>query len=153
MSTITEAWQRAQQLHRSGQLQQAALLYQQIVDFDPQHAGAWHRQGVAAYQLTNYQLAADCLNRAIGLTPNAAEVHSDLGVVYRVWQKLDESVVCYRRALELKPDSPEIHNNLGVALREQGRMDDAVACYCRALELKPDYAEAHSNLGLTCITF
>ena len=147
MSTIAEAWRHAQKLHRSGQLQQATLLYQQIIDFDPQHAGAWHLLGVAACQLTNYQMAADCLNCAVGFAPNSAEVYSDLGVVYRRSQRLDEAVACYRRALELKPDSPEIYNNLGLALCLQRKPDEAVACYRRALDLRPGCAGMRHSLG------
>ena len=60
------------------------------------------------------------------LRPDLAEIHINLGVVFKEQEKLDEAVACYRRALELRPDFAELHVNLGVALKDQGKLEEAL---------------------------
>jgi len=45
------------ELHRQGQLDQAANLYQQILEIDSGHLDALHLGGVVAHQLGNYNEA------------------------------------------------------------------------------------------------
>ena len=49
--------QKAMELHRQGQLDQAANLYQQILEIDSGHLDALHLGGVVAHQLGNYNEA------------------------------------------------------------------------------------------------
>jgi tetratricopeptide (TPR) repeat protein len=85
--------------------------------------------------------------RALGLKPELAEAHNNLGYALRQEGSLEPAVPHYEQALRLKPDWPEVHNNLAIALQEQGRMKEAVGHYERALLLNPGPAEVQQNLG------
>ena len=61
----------------------------------------------------------------IGVKPDYAEVHSNLGNALKDQGKLEEAIACCRKALQLKPDYAEAHCTLGVALKEQGKLDEA----------------------------
>jgi tetratricopeptide (TPR) repeat protein len=147
MATISETLAAAVAHHQAGRLQAAERLYRQILAIEPNQPDALHLLGVLVHQLGDHAMAAQYIGRAIGVKPDAAAFHNNLGNVFKAQQKLDDALASYRRAVELKPDFAEARYNLGVALQEQGKLDDAVASYRRALELKPDYAEAHNNLG------
>ena len=86
---------------------------------------------------------------AIGLEPNDAITHTNLGIALRNQGKLDEAVVEHRAAIRLRPNDAEAHTYLGVALAIQGKLDDAIAEHRAAILLKPDLALAHTNLGIT----
>ena len=51
--------------------------------------------------------------QAIGIKPDLAEAHSNLGVALREQGKVDEAVAACRQAIDIKPDYAEAHSNLG----------------------------------------
>jgi tetratricopeptide (TPR) repeat protein len=147
MVTIPEALAIATQHHQAGRLQAAEQIYRQILQAEPSHADAWHLLGLAASQQGRYEVAIECIGRAIGCDGAQAAFHSNLAGVYRALHRIPEAVACLRRALVLKPDDAGANYNLGLALKDQGKADEAVACLRRALELAPDVAKVHNNLG------
>jgi len=104
-------------------------------------------RGVALHQAGRLDEAIACYHQALGLRPDLAPAHNNLGNALCEQNKFDEAESSYRRGLALQPDQAELHNNLGTLLFEQERLDDAVTCYRNALALAPGYAEAHNNLG------
>jgi Flp pilus assembly protein TadD len=55
---------------------------------------------------------------AIGINPDYAEVHSNLGNALREEGKLDEAIAAYRQAIGLNPAYAEAHCNLGTARKD-----------------------------------
>ena len=72
-----------------------------------------------------------------------------LGVIYKLTDRLPESIDANRHALLLSPDDWEVHSNLGDALREFGELEESEVLLRRGISLNPDFAEAFNNLGLT----
>jgi len=147
MAATAETLAAAVKHHRAGRLQTAEHVCRQILEADPNHAGALHLLGLIAHQVGKQEVAVDCIRLAIAANPHAGSFHFSLGAAYEALQKLPEAVSSYRRAVQLMPKLAEAHNNLGNILRSQGKLDAAVAAYRQAVEIKPGYAAAHSNLG------
>lgn len=139
-------------LHRSGQLAPARDFYRLAVDADPLHADGWHLLGVAHAQSDEPRVAADLVQRAIGLMPNTPLYHNSLGNIRRALGDLEGARASLEKALKLKADYPEALNNLGVVEKDSARPGRALELYRKALALKPDYADAHSNLGALLLT-
>ena len=59
--------------------------------------------------------------QAIGLKPDYAEAHSNLGSALNDQGKLDEAIAAFRQAIGIKPDYAEAHSNLGNALQGPGQ--------------------------------
>lgn len=147
MATIAEAMNLAVQLHQAGNLNQAEVIYQQVLQADSRHAQALHMLGVIAHQRGKSAEAIALIGKALALRPHDAALHANLGTVLQECGRTDEAVAHYREALRLRPDYPEAHNNLGNALRAQGKLVDAVFHYQQAIQLWPNYDQAHNNLG------
>jgi predicted O-linked N-acetylglucosamine transferase (SPINDLY family) len=148
MATIPEALQVALQHHQAGRLEQAEVIYRQILQVQPQHPDALHLLGVLAHHVGQHEQAVRYIGQAIALDSRRPEFHNNLGEAYRATGKLAEAVTHYQRALALQPTYSDAHNNLGVTLQAQGHLDQAIAHYQRALALRSDYAEVHCNLGV-----
>jgi tetratricopeptide (TPR) repeat protein len=144
---VQELLTTAMRYHRSGHVDEAGLIYRQILQVAPNHADALHLLGLLAHQAGQNGLAADLIGRAISQNRQFPGFHSNLGIVLQAQGKLDEAVSCYRRALALRPDFSDAHCGLGIVLKMQGKLDEAVASLELALTHRPDYVEAHSNLG------
>jgi len=146
---VAQTVQAAVDAHRAGQLQQAMMLYQQVLQADPRNLDALHMLGVAAYQTGQLDAAADLIGKAIAVKPSLARAHLNLGNVLKDQGRLDEAAASYRRVLSLAPDLVDAHRGLGDILSLQQQWEEAAASYRRVLQANPDNADAHYNLGNT----
>jgi tetratricopeptide (TPR) repeat protein len=147
MATIPDALNLAIQHHQGGRLQEAEVLYRQVLQEHPNHPDALHLLGLVAHQVGRHVDAADLIGKAIVLNPTVAEYHNDIGEAYRALGRLEDAQAGYQRALALNSGFADAFYNLGLLHSQQGRLDEAAACYRRALEIKPDNAAVHNNLG------
>jgi tetratricopeptide (TPR) repeat protein len=144
---MSQAFLAAVQLHRQGKLDQAELIYRQILDEAPQHADALHLLGVVSHQRGQFARAVALIRRAVALAPNAGAYYSNLAESCRMAGDAAAAVAAARRAIELVPQNADGHNHLGLALQGQGQFAEAAAAFRRAIGLRPDFALAHNNLG------
>jgi protein O-GlcNAc transferase len=148
VNSVPQTYQLALQYHQAGNLRQAELLYQQILQLAPRHAGALHMLGVIANQVGKHDTAIEYIQQALRLRPGMATAHNNLGSALRDQGKLEEAIENFREAIRLQPAFPEAHNNLGIVLRDQRKFDEAIASFQQALRLKPDYRQAFNNLAI-----
>ena len=100
----------------------------------------------------DYRTEPAHFGRALGLNPNIAEAHANLGDVCLAQGRLHDAVERYQRALAVKPELAEAHNKLGVALAALGRFEEAARRFQAALTRKPDFIDAYSNLARTLLS-
>jgi tetratricopeptide (TPR) repeat protein len=86
--------------------------------------------------------------RAVESTPDSAEAHNNLGVLYSRSNRLEAAEQEFLLASRLQQNNFAAHFNLGKILERTNRLAGAEASYRRAIELKPELAEAHNRLGL-----
>lgn len=145
--TLEQALVLAGQLQGQGKLAEAEHWLRQILQQQPNHAPALHLLGVVAYQAGNLKPAAELMQRAVSLMPNAALFHANLCEVLRRLQRLEEALAHGKHAVSLDPDMAMAHSNLGIAYYDSKDLDNAAACQQRALQLAPGFAPALNNLG------
>jgi len=146
-SYLTTLVANALHAHRSGQLEQAAPLYQEALAINPIHTEALHYYGVLQHQRRDHAAAADLLDHALQLEPTDAVCWSNRGLVAAALGRHEEARRCYWQALQLQPAFPDARNNLGVTLQAQGDHEGAVRQYRQALALNPSFVDARLNLG------
>jgi tetratricopeptide (TPR) repeat protein len=69
----------AVQLHVAGRLSEAEAIYRQILQKDPDHAGAWHLLGVLACQVGQHAAALEFADAALDLQPGLAAAWGNRG--------------------------------------------------------------------------
>ncbi len=147
MPVKTDPIREASKLHAQGKVQEAELMYRNLLESRPDNPQLMHLLGVAVFQQNRAEEAATLIQRAIERDPKPAEYHNNLGIVLDALRRSEESEASYRRAISIKPDYAEAHNNLAGTLLALGRCDQAIDEYQTAITLKPDYAEAWDNYG------
>ena len=138
----------ALQHHLAGRLDEAELIYRQILKIDDAHSDTLHLSGMIAHRRGNNQRAVELIRKAIALSPAQAPYYANLGTILYAQGQFDEAALALEWALALDPDLAEVHNNLGNIFQTQNKLEAAVACFERALILNPQCAEALSNLGI-----
>ena len=147
--TINEVIQSALKHQQAGNLQQAANIFMDILEIQPNNIDALHSLGMICYQLGNYDLAINCLKEALRFNPANVYAYYDLGTIFQEKGELDEAVTCYKKTLDLNPNLADAYNSLGIVFQEKGQLDEAVTCYKKAVKLDPEFSEAYNNLGVS----
>jgi len=146
---LSQLFGQAVQYHQAGQFKEAGVLYQRILDINPNLAEAHCNLGSVQNNLGDNAAAEQSHRRAIALKPEYADAHGNLGNVLSDLGRLDEAIACYQQALTHNPEDANLHNSLGSALQELDRHGDAIACFEAALAFAPEFTEAHGNLGIS----
>jgi Flp pilus assembly protein TadD len=105
--------------------------------------------GIACLQTEQYGCAEDALRSAILLSPGEADLHLELGQIYRTAgeETWDRAEWHFQKAEDLDPSRVEPNFELGSLEEDLGRQELAVAYYERAIALQPDHCPSLSNLA------
>lgn len=144
---VNKALQSALENHKAGNLQQAELIYRNILRKRPNDVDALHLLGVLCHQLGHYDSAIKYIRKALKLDAGFAEAYNNLGNVIRDKGEIDDAETYYQKALQIDPNFAIAYNNLGSIYTEKKLPDKAIFFLKKALEINPNFAEAHCNLG------
>ncbi|KAJ9567703.1 hypothetical protein OSB04_003669 [Centaurea solstitialis] len=96
-----------------------------------------------------YADVARTFNEAAQLSPEDADVHIVLGVLYNLSREYDKAIESFQTALKLKPRDYSLWNKLGATQANSVQSADAIYAYQQALDLKPNYVRAWANMGIS----
>jgi Tfp pilus assembly protein PilF len=147
MQPPAEILTRARQCHQTGDVAEAARLYRQFLQLQPDNPEALALLALACQQQGKTAEAEACYRRALQLRPRVPEIHCDLGILLQSLGRPADAADAFREAIRLRPHFPEAWNNLGGILFKANQNEEAIACFERAVRLRPGYAEACVNLG------
>ena len=146
--TPQDAFARAADLVRHGQLEDAESACRAILASSPAHGGARYLLGAIALQRGQFALAESEIAAALTINPNVAQAQRDRGIALGNLGRFAEALASLDRAIALKADNAGAHNKRGAVLRELKRPQEALAAYDRAIALQPRFAEAFYNRGV-----
>lgn len=141
------ALEAALRLHRSGQLDAAAMAYQKILRLRPAHVAALSNLGTIHRQKGRYDLARSCFEQALRHDPHSGTTWSNLASLYVTLGQKAQAEAAARRAVKEAPGLATAHDNLGYALFLLDRFDEAEQSLQQSLRLNPKSANAWNNLG------
>jgi predicted O-linked N-acetylglucosamine transferase (SPINDLY family) len=113
-------------LHRSGRLDEAAKIYQDILSESPHDFDATHLLGVIALQQGRFAAAQRLINVALAAQPQDAAAMGNLGTSYLRDGQLETAYQWFDIALKLRPDSLTALINAATALHNMGRNVEAI---------------------------
>lgn len=143
-----EFYQRGMAALREASLLEAARLFQQVVQLEPQNAeflvhatevfrrAAWLKEAVVAGQ------------KAVEFRPDLPAAYNNLGLALFDSGQRASAEAAFRQAIALDPQYAKAFHNLGNVLRHANRLDESAEALQRAIALRPDYPQALNGLGL-----
>ena len=140
--------QAAMELHRKGAWSGAKLLYEGILESQPDNFDALQLLGVLASQTKNYEASVALIAKAIAINPGQATVHSNLGFALKSLGRYAESVDSYLNAIKLKPDLADAHLHCGLAYLGLGQPLQAIDSFDQVIALRIADAQAYCNRGV-----
>ena len=104
----------------------------------------WNSLGVHFYSVGAYDLAIAQLERAVGLAPEVASLHFNLGGAYYGRGRVADAEREFRVTLERDPGHARAHWFRGLCLESLGRLDDALEEFDWVRRHSPGTREARS---------
>jgi tetratricopeptide (TPR) repeat protein len=144
---ISNALQSALEHQQSGNLDEAKLIYEKILVFQPENFYALHSLGSLFCQIGNYDLAIKYINKALQINPGDSHALYNLGIAFQRKGCLNDALLSYQKALELNPENADAYVSLGIIYQNNNDIDEAITCYLKALRLNPVLIPALYNLG------
>jgi tetratricopeptide (TPR) repeat protein len=144
----------ARQLEKSGKIQAAIDLWQQILGIAKYQSNKEGQTGAYFYlsylygqNAIDYEKSIAFSNKAIKIKPDFHEAYYNMGVVYAKLGEHQQALEAYQKAIKIKPDKYETYNNMGVVYAKLGKHQQALEAYQKAVEIKPDKYETYYNMG------
>lgn len=140
-------FERGRRLEQDGELEEAALAYEQTLDVDPRFGQA-HVNLIAVNTLLGRVDQAEAhYRKGLEVNPSLAELHYNYGLLLARRTLYSDAEQAFRKALELNPYFADAHNNLGTILEHDGKTTEAEEHFRLAVENNPRHRLAHFNLG------
>lgn len=135
-------------LLRSGEFHKADKQCLPLIKSFPNNVLLLNISGVAQIGLGRANMAIETLNLAIGLKPDYADAHQNLGLAL---QKLGDSqgaLAAFEEAVRINPLFSKAHDNIGSMQQVFRQYDLAIEAHERALEITPKSTDARRNLAI-----
>ncbi len=145
--SVESAMDMAIELHKRGELEEATILYNDVLKVVPEHPDALHFLGVASHQLGHTDRAIELVEQSLEIAPDHPDALNNLANILRETGKLEKAEQTYRKVLGFAPDHPETLINMATILRGLKQTDEAMQMIRKAIEVHPENPQAWHNLG------
>ncbi|MEZ5669576.1 MAG: GNAT family N-acetyltransferase [Alphaproteobacteria bacterium] len=154
----------AETMHKAGQAALSASACRQILEVDPDHAGArdlLQRSGTAGDPARLAEIgraralaregkpaeAGRVLAAVLKTQPNSFDARDMLGLLALQQRRFKDAERELKLAARLAPEIAAVHTHWGIALSALGRHAPALKAFERAAAIDPDDPAAHRNRG------
>lgn len=146
LGLIQENLQVAVSYQAARKFDEAAEIYESILEADDTQSDALHLLGLVESQRGNHERAIALIGKATELVPDNAVFWSNFGVILRQANRTDEALAAYERSIELDANSPDSHFNYGKSLRAVGKLKQAEEHLKKSIALNPKKVPAWLSL-------
>ncbi len=144
---VNDLIQRGLQQHQADRIEDAKVLYEQVLVLNPKHPDALHLLGLIELQSGAADRAAELIRKAAELQPKNWAYQANLAAALTALGELDEALAAFRRAAKLNPDEPQFQMGIANCFALRGKHSEAEQQLQRTTHCFPGYALAWFNLG------
>ena len=131
----------------SGNIPEAAVIYQELGRIDPKNVDVLANQAAAALHRNDLAAMKQCLDRALALAPGSVEALTNMGNYYVKQKQPRAAAEWFAKAVQADPQNPFAHIGLALQSVRLGQMDKGMEHATQAVTLQPDFLEAHLLLA------
>ena len=104
-------------------------------------------KAINLHQQGNLNEAKKIYEDILKINPNLAEIHLNLGVIYKSMNKLKEADESISKAISLKPNFILAHYHMGNTKYKLKKFDESEYIYKKVISLNSKFVEAYINLS------
>ncbi len=130
-------WREGHPLEEAGKVDEAAKVYQQGLEIDPDHFALNFFFGRRLTDEKKFAEAIEYFSRGLRGEPNNALGHFALGVAQIQLERYDDAEASFRESIRHNPNFAPAYNNLSLMLLRKRKFDEALDNAERAAHLNP----------------
>ena len=138
----------AYNLHKSGNLDKAEILYENLLRKYPKHFDTLRHLGILNQDRHLLNKALNFFLKAKNVNPNSHEIYNNLGSIMFQKYKHEEAKILCEKSLSLKPNYLPALNNLVMLYYRLHYAEDALKISNKTLEVYPNDLRAQINNAL-----
>ncbi|MCX5646648.1 MAG: tetratricopeptide repeat protein [Phycisphaerae bacterium] len=131
----------------SGNIPEAAVIYDELGRIDPGNVDVLVNQAAAALQRNDLTAMKQALDKALALAPDSVEALVNMGNYFAKQKQPGEAQTWFAKAIQADPQNPFAHIGLALQSARLRQMDKSMEHAMQAVMLKPDLLEAHLLLA------
>jgi tetratricopeptide (TPR) repeat protein len=147
LSDISALTDSARAALKRGELSTAESLCREILQHAPRNLTALQVAGLAARASGRKEFALRMFERAVGISPDDAELHFQLAVCLMESGRTRDAIDHFRSATQRAPRHALAHFSLGQSQWALGELTEAGESFLRATEADDQFAKAFNALG------
>lgn len=147
MNEINILFNKAFKLHQSNDIENAKILYENILTTDPTHSDSTHLLGVVFYQEHQFEEAIYWIRKAIVLKSDDAAAYNNLANALVKISFYEEAIENYNQAIRLKADYKEAFFNRGIAQKHHSQLVDAIESFEISIKFEYNLSQSYTNQG------
>jgi protein O-GlcNAc transferase len=130
-----------------GRLQEAAEIYQELLNFLPHHTVILNNLATVFFQLGDLDAGLILIQQSLNIDPKQPFAEYNKGKALQALNKTSEAIESFECAIALKPDLIDAHNDKGMILQSLERHREAIDSFDRALALDSKNHKVLNNRG------
>lgn len=146
-TAIDIAFNQAIAYHQQGEIDEAQILYEDILRSDHNHHFALQFLGVIASQKGNHHYARRLLESSLYLNPSDSNALANLGQVYFYLGMYEKAIESCDESIALNKDNPLCHLTRGKSLRYLRRFEQAIDAFDEVVRLQASLVEGYAHRG------
>jgi Flp pilus assembly protein TadD len=144
---LDELLKVAGELSEEGRLPEAERILDHILSAAPDEPLVLHQKGVLLFRMGNHEAAAEMIERALGLAPDAIVFRRNLCPILERLGRYDDALRFGYQAFDRDPYDLQTLHNLAVTHYRKLELDQSIACARRALATNPSAPGPHFQLA------
>lgn len=136
----------AEALARDGRPQEARGLWERVLVFDPQHAGALNQLGALALAYGDLDQAESYLMRTVAVAPRTATAHASLSRLHAIRGDRERALASIDVAIQIEPTAWVPHVQKARLLEELGQLRAAGLHWNNVLNYAPETVKRQQHM-------
>ena len=141
--------QQALELIKTGQLQRARLILEELLSEDPDSGDVLYNLGMCYTELDKPEAAIELLSRFIKHYPHHSNAHVAMGFAQSKIHNFKKAKEFFERALDIDPQNSYALRNLGGLFGKEGNHDKAIEYLLKSYSINPEDQNTLYGLGLS----
>ena len=147
--SYSDALEKAFNIYRNGDLENAHILTLQITNAAKNYAHAFNFLGVLEHERGDLEQSVQAYNKAISLDSTQLDFYTNKGYALKALDRWEECLQLFLHVVKKNPTNKFAWNGLGLSYHYLNDEDKSIDAYNKALELDENYAEVYYNKGVS----